>query len=363
MKSAALLLSKVLLVCLFALNCGAKPAEIPTIVLISGETEFQSQSTLPAFRKFLETRYGFHCFYLERETTNDIRRLEILDTADLVVLFVRRMTLPDEQLNRIKNYLDAGKPLIALRTSGHAFEHWQEFDREVLGGNYQNRYSDKLTATIRIKADAGKHPILKNVPPEFSSDGSLYKMSPIATNATVLLIGSVTNSPPEPVAWIHTYHDSKVFYTSLGHPQDFENPAFRQLLVNAIHWALNLPAPKEKLTGGLPFALVPGTPKKVGVAEFERIWKGEGAIVLDVRSKSEFEAGHIPGALNADVNSPDFTEKVSFLDKSAVYLVHCAAGIRSALACKKMNQMGFKYLVDLEPGFNGWQKARKPVEK
>ncbi len=341
----------------------AKTNQPPTILLISGENEYQSASTLPAFRKFLEARHGFNCFYLELDKTNRIRGLELLDKADLLVLFARRTTLPEEQLGRIKNYLDSGKPLIALRTSSHGFENWKEFDRDVLGGNYHNHHPDKIPAAVRANQDALTHPVLKNVPREFDAAGSLYKTSPVATNATVLLVGTISNAPPEPVAWTHSYRGGKIFYTSLGHPKDFENAAFRQLLVNAIHWSLDLPEPKEKLSGGLAGALAPGAKKKVGVDEFEKLWKEGGAIVLDVRTKKEFDAGHIPGAVNLDFLSQNFATNVSLLDKSAVYLVHCQAGVRSARACEQMSQMGFKYLADLAPGFSGWEKARKPVEK
>ena len=51
------------------------------------------------------------------------------------------------------------------------------------------------------------------------------------------------------------------------------------------------------------------------------------------------------------------------LDKDKVYLVYCAGGVRSAHACKKMSEMGFKYTVDLAPGFNGWKTAGKAIEK
>jgi rhodanese-related sulfurtransferase len=77
----------------------------------------------------------------------------------------------------------------------------------------------------------------------------------------------------------------------------------------------------------------------------------------------EFKAGHIPGALNIDVNSPDFDKKIGELDKHKAYLVHCAAGSRSARACKKLERLGFQDLFDLRPGFNGWEEAGKPVEK
>ena len=103
--------------------------------------------------------------------------------------------------------------------------------------------------------------------------------------------------------------------------------------------------------------------KRVDVEEFDKLRANKQNVILDVRTGNEFKAGHIPGAVNIDVNSPDFDEKVAKLDKNKTYLVHCAAGGRSARASKKLEGVGFKELYDLAPGFNGWQKAGKAVEK
>jgi len=110
-------------------------------------------------------------------------------------------------------------------------------------------------------------------------------------------------------------------------------------------------------------ALKAGLARKVDVDEFEKLWQDKKNVVLDVRSKKEFEAGHIPGAVNLDVNAADFDQKVAELQKDKVYLVHCAAGVRSARACDKMSRLGFPHLIDLAPGFKGWEKAGKQVEK
>src|SRR2546427_9482724 len=104
----------------------AAPTAKPTIVLISGEFEYKSAETLPRFKQFLENQHGFNCVYLERTQGEDIPGLDALAKADLVILFVRRMTLPAEQLCRIKNYVESGKPLIGLRTASHSFENWKE---------------------------------------------------------------------------------------------------------------------------------------------------------------------------------------------------------------------------------------------
>ncbi|HWN96698.1 MAG TPA: rhodanese-like domain-containing protein [Methylomirabilota bacterium] len=103
--------------------------------------------------------------------------------------------------------------------------------------------------------------------------------------------------------------------------------------------------------------------KRVDVAEFDKLRADKQNVVLDVRSAKEFKEGHIPGAINLDVRAPDFEEKVAKLDKNKTYLVHCGAGVRSANACQKMQSAGFKELYDLAPGFKGWEKAGKAVEK
>jgi len=106
-----------------------------------------------------------------------------------------------------------------------------------------------------------------------------------------------------------------------------------------------------------------GAARKVDANEFEKLWQQKTNIVLDVRTPKEFAAGHIPGAVNVDINAPDFTQKISALKKDKTYLVHCDAGGRSARACEKMDELGVQHLVDLAPGFKGWEKAGKPVEK
>lgn len=103
--------------------------------------------------------------------------------------------------------------------------------------------------------------------------------------------------------------------------------------------------------------------KNVGVDEFAKLVEAKTNVVLDVRTAREHAAGHIAGAINIDVNGPDFEKKVAELDKGKTYLVHCAGGVRSAKACSNMEKLDFTNLVNLQPGFKAWEKAGKPVEK
>ncbi len=347
--------------CLLGASAHAAPAKAPTIVLISGEYEYKSAETLPGLKTRLETALGAKCIYLQRKpgtNVHDIPGLEALDTADLAIFYIRRMVLPEDQIARVKQYAASGKPIIGLRTASHAFENWKEWDREVLGGNYQNHHNNKLATTIRVLPEAAAHPILKGVAKEFASPGSLYRNSPLPPGSKVLLMGAVEGKPAEPVAWTHRYHSTSVFYTSLGHPDEFGTENFDRLLLNAIQWTLAQPVLK-------PAASLPETAgiRRVSVAEFEQLLQEKKYTVLDVRTEDEFKSGHIPGAVNLDVLDASFEKKVAALDKSKTYLVHCAAGRRSANAATQMQELGFKSLIDLGPGFNGWKAAGKPVEK
>ena len=121
-------------------------------------------------------------------------------------------------------------------------------------------------------------------------------------------------------------------------------------------------AEKDKKPASAPTTRPAGR-RDVGVDDFEKMWKGKQGVVLDVRTAKEYQAGHIPGAVNIDVNAADFDKKVAELDKGKTYLVHCASGVRSVRACEKMNRMDFKELINLQGGMKAWEKAGKAVEK
>ena len=104
--------------------------------------------------------------------------------------------------------------------------------------------------------------------------------------------------------------------------------------------------------------------RRIGLEEFDKLRAANtNIVVLDVRTAAEFEKGHIAGATNIDINSLRFEEKIRALDKSKSYVVTCAVGVRSARACKKLETLGFNELYDLAPGFDGWKKAFRPIEK
>ncbi len=111
-----------------------------------------------------------------------------------------------------------------------------------------------------------------------------------------------------------------------------------------------------------PVAEVSGF-KNLSVADFAKMAADKQNVILDVRTAKEFQAGHHAGAQNLDVTAPDFEQKAAALDKSKTYLVHCASGVRSERACKKMTQLDFPHLYNLPGGYKAWVAAGEPVEK
>lgn len=233
----------------------------PRVLFVIGEDEYHTWETLPDFAQKELSWRGFDVEIIKENTARKNEFVGLtgaLGKADLLVLSLRRRALPKEQLDAIRNYLAAGKPLVGLRTTSHAFapqgrdvdpaSRWDTFDPEVLGGHYSGHHGSGKVATIRVADGAAKEPLLTGVQVNgFVSKGSLYKASPLAPDAQPLLTGSIPGQPEEPVAWIRTYgpKSARVFYTSLGHPEDFKENAFRRLLLNGMLWVMKQRIPPE----------------------------------------------------------------------------------------------------------------------
>ncbi len=234
----------------------------PRVVFISAESEYGAAESLPGFAHELETKYGLYCEVLQGSTEksgperHEIVGMEALERADLVIVFARRRAFPQEQMKYLHLYLGMGKPLIGLRTASHAFDargkgtkghsEWPMFDSKVLGGNYHGHYGRGPTTSVTPVDGTERYPILAGVRTPFTSISSLYQVNPLTKSTRMLLIGAIPDKEPEPVAWTNRYRGSRIFYTSLGHVDDFKNPQFRRLLINAVFWAMNKPVPKAR---------------------------------------------------------------------------------------------------------------------
>jgi len=93
------------------------------------------------------------------------------------------------------------------------------------------------------------------------------------------------------------------------------------------------------------------------VNELEKIDFTDGEnVLLDVRSPEEFAEGHIPDAVNLDVNGENFEKEISELDPSKTYYVYCHSGTRSTRACSELQEKGLKNLINLKDGYSAYKK-------
>jgi putative membrane-bound dehydrogenase-like protein len=233
----------------------AKSDSAKKVVFMIGEPEYDTKTTLPEFAKTELDPLGIQSTFViaDKEAPNDFKGLEALKNADLLFVSVRRATPTKEQMALIRAHLNAGKPLVGIRTASHAFDAkppdenhvaWTNFDREVLGGNYQNHYGKGPQLEIKATPEGARNPIVAGVDLPFKSTSSLYRSRNLFHTATALLNGQMEGKPEiEPVAWINSGDNRRVFYTSLGAPDDFKLRQFRTLLRNGVLWALNAPIP------------------------------------------------------------------------------------------------------------------------
>lgn len=107
-------------------------------------------------------------------------------------------------------------------------------------------------------------------------------------------------------------------------------------------------------------------PKSVSVsnldpAQFHAKTQESGVVTIDVRTPDEFNAGHITGALNMNVESATFDSDIAKLNRSKSYAVYCHSGRRSGIATEKMIKTKFLSVFNLADGIQGWMSAGLPL--
>jgi type 1 glutamine amidotransferase len=242
-----------------------RPERPPHVVFVTGDDEYRSEITMPMIAAILEKAHGFRtsvAYARPRPQTKDnIEGLEALGDADLMVMFTRFRQLPDEQLQRILRFTESGKPMIGLRTTTHAFQypagsphaHLNDgFGLNVFGQKWIVHHGHRSSTDVALHGENASHPILRGITP-FRARSWLYHVAPLHGDSAVLLDGTSVGSDrahraaefplTQPVAWTREFKGARVFFTTLGHPKDFEHESMRRLLVNAIYWGLGREVP------------------------------------------------------------------------------------------------------------------------
>ena len=190
------------------------------VTFLIGEDEYKTWETLPAFveRELKPLGIQSTIIHADPQNLNHFPDIEKIADADVLFVSVRRRPLPKKELDAIRSYLKAGKSLVGIRTTSHAFatranlpkppglDQWPEFDVEVLGGKYENHYANEIGSDISTASHAQGHAILKGIRQgSWHSTGSLYKRT--ANKGTTILLNGIASDKGKPVthpvAWTH----------------------------------------------------------------------------------------------------------------------------------------------------------------
>jgi len=268
------------------------------VVFLTGDEEYRSEEGLPMLAKILSQRHGFKTSVLfavdedgtiNPKNTASLSDPAILDSADAIVMLLRFRSWPDETMARFERKLQAGTPIIALRTSTHSFnglpkggrwETWNYnnaggFGKRVLGETWLTHWGrHKIEATRGAIEDAQrKHPVPRDASALFG-DTDVYEAYP-PEDATVLVRGVVlktltpdgepadyrkrratdkqeqgVNDPAMPVVWTRTNRNdngktNRILTSTMGSATDLENEGLRRLIVNGVYWGLGMDVPAK----------------------------------------------------------------------------------------------------------------------
>ncbi len=265
------------------------------LVFLTGDEEYRGEEGLPMLAKILSQRHGFKCtvlFALDPDGTINpdnnagVPGSEALDTADGLVLALRFRQWPDTAMRRFAAAVARGVPIVALRTSTHAFrfpdnhpgayKHFNDFGRNVLGENWVSHWGTNRRGATRgiIESTVKNDPILRGVSDIFGDSG-IYEVHPVA-GSRILAYGQVLqgmgpgdppdleqrkkrksdgqeqgiNDPMMAIAWTRLNRNengttNRVFCTTMGAATDLANEGLRRLVVNAVLSGFSLAIPAK----------------------------------------------------------------------------------------------------------------------
>lgn len=282
---------------------GDGPGKGKHIVFIAAEESYRSEESMPMMAKIL-SRQGFKCSVLfaidpadgaiNPQIKDNIPGLEALESADLLVTFMRWRELPDEQMKRLIDYTESGRPIIGIRNATHPFKYarrpdspYAKYDstskdpqggwgRLVLGETWVSHYGKNLVESTRCDVVDARHPIFRGVSGSFWIPDDVYGVSEtLSGDSTPVLMGQplqgwnandkpVPDKKPLPIAWTKSYTGSsgkkaRIFTTTMGHGEAFKIEDFRRMLANACFWCLGMEVqidPKADMT--IPGTYAPG---------------------------------------------------------------------------------------------------------
>lgn len=260
------------------------PGKGKKIVLVSGDEEYRTEESMPMLAKVLSQHHGYDCVvlfawdssgdFINPNNQQGVIGWEQLDDADLMLIGTRFRRPDDQARAHIAAFLKAGKPVIGIRTSTHAFQGdgqiaeglpMGQFGPAIIGDGWVAHHGTHKVEGARGVIEPGQeaHPILKGVKDVFAPS-DVYTVKALTAADTILLRGQVTetldpaskpvegakNDPMMALAWLHPYQikdgeKGMTFTTTAGASVDLLSEDLRRLIVNAAYHLLGLDVPER----------------------------------------------------------------------------------------------------------------------
>lgn len=271
------------------------PGKGKHVVLIAGDEEYRSEESLPMLAGILSRHHGFDCTvlfsvseegFIDPNRQESLSHPEVLDSADAIVMLIRFRNWPAAVMAKFEAAMARGVPVVALRTSTHAFKfpkdspfaRYNQWGKEVLGEQWVSHWGKhKVEATRGVPEAAQQdHPILRGVAGVFGNS-DVYEAAP-PPDARILMRGQVlqgmepgdapatyrkktragveqgVNEPMMPVLWTRELPRDggavqRVVTHTMGAATDLQDEGLRRLVVNSVFWSLGLEVPQKAEVG------------------------------------------------------------------------------------------------------------------
>jgi len=265
------------------------------VVLLAGDEEYRSEEAMPMLAKILSERHGFKTTvlfsvdkdgFIDANNQASLTHPEALDSADAIIMLIRFRHWPDEVMKHFHDAVQRGVPVVGLRTATHAFNMepnstygawaWNNaeggFGRLVLGETWVSHWGKHRAEATKgvLEASAKDHAILRGVTELFGTT-DVYEAAP-PSDAVILARGQVVagmevssppadyrkstkagreqavNEPMMPIAWAREVKNAsgktnKILCTTMGAASDLTNESLRRLVINGVHWGLDMEVP------------------------------------------------------------------------------------------------------------------------
>ncbi len=217
----------------------------PRLCLASGCPSYQSDQSLSALGAFVEQHYDLACEKAFARSRRDLPGLEHLEECRCLMLFAQRLAIEGPQLEQLREYVAGGGSVVAVIPPGSTFLNWPGWEADVLGIQSTGRAYGSPGAAIETAPYAEGHSVLRDVG-RLRHAGCVTTLPDLDRHTTALLSARIEKRL-EPVAWVRTHGETRSFFTTLGQPIDFQQPAFLQLLANAVLWAIGAPESSSRI--------------------------------------------------------------------------------------------------------------------